>query len=104
MMGWIIAAAVAVFAVIAIALVLIRRSGVLGGSIATIDTIVGENVSLQRLLIISPAVDRYVLKVSCGPRADFLMMIYSSRAKTCESLLSRASERSVKRIDVSYII
>lgn len=42
MMGWIIAAAVAVFAVIAIALVLIRRSGVLGGSIATIDTIVGE--------------------------------------------------------------
>lgn len=42
MMGWIIAAAVAVFAVIAIALVLIRRFGVLGGSIATIDTIVGE--------------------------------------------------------------
>lgn len=42
MMGWIIAAAVAAFAVIVIALVLIRRSGVLGGSIATIDTIVGE--------------------------------------------------------------
>ena len=42
MMGWIIAAAALVLVALAVALLLIRRSGVLGGSIATIDTIVGE--------------------------------------------------------------
>ena len=41
-MGWIIAVAVTVLAVIAVVLLITRRCGFLTGNVATIDTIVGE--------------------------------------------------------------